>query len=53
MELNVVNSLVLSKDKVTSQTFPTYAPPNVKDDMVGSQGISSILDEAEQMYCAK
>ena len=33
-ELETLDKFILEDNKVSSVTFPTYAPPNVKDDMV-------------------
>ena len=33
-DVNLTVKFHLTPDKVKSVTFPTYAPPNVKDDMV-------------------
>ena len=30
------DQVILCKERVTSQNFPTYAPPNIKDDMVST-----------------
>ena len=33
---NILDDVILEASKVKNYTFPTYAPPNVKDDMVNT-----------------